>query len=73
MKTKYKRGRKIVSVGDYEKSPAALFCVRFGMDERTKHRGFLDSWQYHTLHSYIHRGWIYEAELIKENKSESEE
>lgn len=62
MKARYKRGKKIVSVGDFEKSPSIYFRVRFGKDERTIHRGFLASWQYHTLHSFIHGGCIYEAE-----------
>ena len=62
MKARYKRGKKIVSVGDFEKSPAIYFRVRFGKDERTRHRGFLESWQYHTLHSFIHGGCVYEAE-----------
>ena len=62
MKAKYKRGKKIVSIGDFEKSHATFFRVRFGKDELTRHRGFLESWQYHTLHSFIHGGCIYEAE-----------
>ena len=64
MKAKYKRGQKIVSVGDFEKSPAIFFRVRFGANERTIHRGFLMAWQYHMLHSFIHGGCIYEAEQI---------
>ena len=62
MKSKYKRGQKIVSVGDFEKSNATFFRVRYGNNERTVHRGFLQSWQYYTLHSFIHGGCIYEAE-----------
>ena len=62
MKAKYKRGIKIVSVGDFEKSSSKFFRVRFGVEERTIHRGFIESWQYHTLHSFIHGGCVYEAE-----------
>lgn len=64
MKAKYKRGKKIVSVGDFEKSPAMFYRVKFGRDERTRHRGFLTSWQYQTLETFIHRGWVYEADPI---------
>ena len=64
MKVKYKKGQKIVSVGDFEKSSVTFFRVRFGKYEKTMHRGFLESWQYHTLHSFVHGGCIYEAEPI---------
>lgn len=68
MKAKYKKGNKIVSVGDFEKCSAKFFRVIFGNKERTMHRGFLESWQYHTLYLFIHRGCVYEATLLDESK-----
>ena len=65
MKAKYKKGQKIVSVGDFEKSSVMFFRVIFGNCERTKHRSFLESWQYHTLYLFIHNGWVYEANQIE--------
>lgn len=68
MKAKYKRGRKIESVGDFEKSEARFYRVCFGNNERTKHRGFLEAWQYHTLELFIRNGWVYEADAIETDK-----
>ena len=65
MKAKYKKGQKIVSVGGFEKSSATFFRVIFGKNERTRHRSFLESWQYHTLDLFIHNGWVYEANQIE--------
>ena len=61
MKAKYTRGKMIESVADFEKSTATWYKVRFGNKEQTRHRGFLISWQYHLLKSFIDRRWIFEA------------
>ena len=66
MNGKYERGKQIKSVADFEKSDANWYRVQFGSAERTRHRGFLISWQYHTLESFIHRGCVYEAKLKEE-------
>ena len=62
MKRKYKRGKQIKSVGEFEQSNATFFRVRFGEKEKTIHYGFLESWQYHTLSLFIYRGCVFEAE-----------
>lgn len=72
MKAKYKKGRKIVSVSSFEESPATFYRIRFGKHEKTLHRGFLESWQYHTLHNFIHGGCIYEAELCADGERRTE-
>lgn len=72
VKRKYRRGRRIRSVGEYEKSPAMFFRVLFGDTERTIHRGFLSAWQYHVLEAFTHRGWIWEAELMDDNEKNKE-
>ena len=61
MKAKYKRGKMIKSVSDFEKSTATWYRVRFGNEERTRHRGFLISWQYQLLERFIKNGSIFEA------------
>lgn len=63
MASKYKRGRKIRSVGDFEKSNCDMFYVNYGK-EMLRHRGWLISLQYKTLKQTIDRG-MYEA--IKES------
>lgn len=73
MNAKYQKGRKIVSVGDFEKSSATFFRVRYGANERTVHRGFLTAWQYNTLHSFIHGGCIYEAEHCADGERKEDE
>ena len=60
---KYKRGKQIKTVGEFEQSNATFFWVLFGQNtERTVHRAFLISWQYHTLELFIKRGWVFEAD-----------
>lgn len=63
MASKYKRGRKIRSVGDFEKSNCDMFYMHFGK-EILRHRGWLISLQYRTLKQTIERGM---REAIKEN------
>lgn len=66
---KYKRGKKIKSVGAFEKCNNRWYMVYFGAIPKTTHRGFLEAWQYHTLKIFIDRGAIYEAKPIeKEGK-----
>lgn len=63
-KPKYKKGRRLTSVADFENSKARYFKVLFGFDEKTLHRGFVESWQYHLLKSFIHGGLVYEADFM---------
>lgn len=68
MKAKYQRGERIRNMNDFEHSKALWYKVQFGpseQDQRTRHRAFLISWQYHTLDSFIRRGCVYEAVPIR--------
>lgn len=66
---KYKRGKRIKSVGAFEKCNNRWYMVHFGTIPKTTHRAFLEAWQYHTLKIFIDRGAIYEAKPIeKEGK-----
>ena len=60
-KSKYKQGKQICSIADFEKSECLYFKVKFGNKIQTKHRAFLISWQYRTLKMFIDRGWVFEA------------
>lgn len=60
-KPKYKQGKQICSMADFEKSECTYFKVKFGNKIQTKHRAFLISWQYRTLKMFIDRGLVFEA------------
>ena len=55
MASKYKQGRKIRSVGDFEKSDAKFFWVKYGKP-MVRHRGWLVSQQFNQLKILIDRG-----------------
>ena len=60
---KYKRGEQIKTVADFDNCKSIWYIVYFGStNPRTIHRAFLISWQYRTLHIFIERGWVFEAE-----------
>lgn len=71
---KYKLGKRVKTVGAFEKCNNRWYMVYFGpvgkrTIPKTTHRGFLEAWQYHTLKMFIDRGAIYEAKPIeKEGK-----
>ena len=61
MARKYERGKQIKSVGEFEQSKSLWFMVRYGVELKTTHRGFLISWQYHLLDRTIRAGRLFEA------------
>ena len=46
---KYKFGKQIRSISEFDQSECLFFRVKFGKYYRTIHRSFLISWQYRTL------------------------
>ena len=60
---KYKQGRQICSISEFDQSEKRFFIVRFGKTQKTTHRSFLISWQYRTLMNFIIRGDVFEAEV----------
>ena len=61
-KRKYFRGKRLLSVSDFDKSESLYFLVNFGgKSPKTVHRAFLISWQYRTLMNFIVNGRIWEA------------
>lgn len=63
---KYKFGKQIRSISEFDQSECKYFKVFFGDKNsfQMKSRNFLISWQYRTLFTWIERGWIHEAEEI---------
>ena len=55
MASKYKRGRKIRSVGDFEKAKENTFWIWYGKP-KVRHRGWLESQQFYQLKLLIDRG-----------------
>ena len=60
-KPKYKKGKKIKSISEFEKST----CNWFKWYNATRHRKVLECLQYRCLKQFIKSGCIYEAELIE--------
>lgn len=67
-KRKYKKGRQITSVSDFD-SCESLWYI---WNEKTIHRSFLISLQYRTLVNLIMRGCIYIADLIKKEEQDAD-
>lgn len=65
-KRKYKPGRRIRSIADFERSKHKYYIVKFGNIYKTLHYSFLISWQYRTLEKYICMKLVYEAERIED-------
>lgn len=65
-KPKYKQGKQIRSISEFEVCESLYYKVRFGSNIQTKHRAFLISWQYRTLLEFIKRGDIYIADRVED-------
>ena len=68
MAKKYKRGKQIKSVCEFEHSKSRFFIVLYGNKEKTTQRGWIVSWQYSYLYFAIKAGRIFEANLIDQCK-----
>ena len=60
-KPKYKQGKQITSVAQFENSTSKWFK----WNGLTRHRSVLESLQYHTLSMAIYHGRVFVADLIK--------
>ena len=69
-KPKYKDGKQIKTILQFERSTCDWYRLHHMGPKRTKtvHRAFLISWQYQFLKNFINKGWIYEAKLVEEEK-----
>jgi len=65
---KYKQGRIIRSVPDFDQSDSDFYIVHFGNKPKTVHRGFLISLQYRTLKQWIELGMVFAAERIENER-----
>lgn len=70
-KPKYKRGKLISSIADFGKSECKYFKVLFGKNEKTMHRSWIESWQYHMFDAFVKQKRVYEAVLIDEEGEHS--
>lgn len=70
-KPKYKNGKQLRTIIDFEISPATYFRVSYSdTNIRTVHRSFLASWQYRVLKNFIISGKICEADEISNDKKD---
>ena len=61
-KRKYKKGKQINSIAEFEQSSCEFFIWNYA----TRHRSILQSLQYRTLKGIITHGYLYEAKKIEE-------
>lgn len=69
-KPKYKNGKLIHTIGEFENCQSLWYRVRFGGKYKTLHYSFLQSWQYVTLKRFITHGNVCVAEKIEEEVTE---
>ena len=63
-KAKYKRGRLITSLDDFDKCQSKFYMVLFGADrknEKTMHKGYMVGWQARYVRDMIYDKRVYEA------------
>lgn len=64
-KAKYEKGEQITSVAEFENCKSRWYKWR----DATRHRGVIESLQYHTLKSIIDNGYLY----VAKEKSDEEQ
>lgn len=73
MSSKYKRGKQIRSISDYEVSTKLnnqkMFWINCGRGQNgyVRHVGWIESWQYSLLKRFIENGYVYEAILRRDD------
>lgn len=71
MSRKYKKGKRIRSISDYEISTKLngqkMFWIACGPQGYVRHVGWIESWQYRLLKQFIDNGYLYEAVLRSED------
>lgn len=60
---RYRKGKQIDSIAEFEQSKSQWFVVKYGAREKTTHIGWITSWQYRMLKDCINAGRLYEAEM----------
>lgn len=58
---RYRKGKQIDSIAEFERSKSQWFVVKYGAREKTTHIGWVMSWQYRMLKDCINAGRLYEA------------
>ena len=71
MASKYKKGKQIRSISEYEISTKLngqkMFWINCGPKGYVRHVGWIESWQYRLLKQFIEGGFVFEAVLRRKN------
>ena len=71
MARKYKKGKQIRSISEYEISTKIngqkMFWIACGPQGYVRHVGWIESWQYRLLKQFIDNGYLYEAVFRSED------
>lgn len=74
MASKYKRGKRIRSLSEYEISTKIngqkMFWIQSNPRGYVRHVGWIESWQFRLLKMFIENGYVYEA-VLKEKENDS--
>lgn len=74
MASKYKRGKRIRSISEYEISTKLngqkMFWIQCTPQGYVRHVGWIESWQFSLLKMFIENGYVYEA-ILKEKENDS--
>lgn len=62
---KYKLGKRLTSVAEFDQSTKQFYIIRFGNDLGTRSRKIIISWQYKTIKDYIENGHLFEADEVE--------
>ena len=69
---KYKEGKIIRSISDFDQSESKFNIVHFGNKPKTVHRSFLIYQQYIVLKRWIERGMVFAAERIENDRPDKQ-
>ena len=62
---KYKLGKRLTSMAEFEQSDKTFFIIRFKDALGTRSRKIIEGWQYKTIKAYIDKGHLFEADEVK--------
>ena len=62
---KYKLGKRLTSVAEFDQSTKQFYIIRFGDALGTRSRKIIIGWQYKTIKDYIENGHLFEADEVE--------
>lgn len=63
-RAKYKLGKRLTSIEEFDNSDRAFFIIRFRDALGTRSRTIVEGWQYKTVKAYIEKGHLFEADKV---------